>query len=62
MYRIEDEATHPVSSQDWVKQLYEELEKQRLSLSERYFDFLVLLYEEVLFSLSFYVKLYTFRS
>lgn len=62
MYRIEDEATHPVSSQDWVKQLYEELEKQRLSLSERYFDFLVLLYEEVLFSLSFYVKLYAFRS
>lgn len=62
MYRIEDEATHPVSSQDWVKQLYEELEKQRLSLPERYFDFLVLLYEEVLFSLSFYVKLYTFRS
>lgn len=33
--RIEDEATHPVSSQDWVKQLYEELEKQRLSLPER---------------------------
>lgn len=62
MYRIEDEATHPVSSQDWVKQLYEELEKQRLSLPERYFDFLVLLYEEVLFSLSFYVKLYAFRS
>lgn len=62
MYRIEDEATHPVSSQDWVKQLYEELEKQRLSLPERYFDFLVLLYEEVLFTLSFYVKLYAFRS
>lgn len=62
MYRIEDEATHPVSSQDWVKQLYEELEKQRLSLPERYFDFLVLLYEEMLFTLSFYVKLYAFRS
>lgn len=33
--RIEDEATHPATSQDWLKQLYEELEKQRLSLPER---------------------------
>ncbi|KAJ0241661.1 SEC14 cytosolic factor family protein / phosphoglyceride transfer family protein [Hirschfeldia incana] len=33
--RIEDEATRPATSQDWLKQLYEELEKQRLSLPER---------------------------
>uniref|UniRef100_A0A1J3H2U2 Sec14 cytosolic factor n=1 Tax=Noccaea caerulescens TaxID=107243 RepID=A0A1J3H2U2_NOCCA len=33
--RIEDEAPHHVISQDWLKQLYEELEKQRLNLPER---------------------------
>ncbi|ESQ37331.1 hypothetical protein EUTSA_v10002507mg [Eutrema salsugineum] len=33
--RIEDEAPNPVASQDWLKQLYEELEKQKLSLPER---------------------------
>ncbi|KAG2327994.1 hypothetical protein Bca4012_037034 [Brassica carinata] len=33
--RIEDEAAQPATSQDWLKQLYEELEKQRLSLPER---------------------------
>ncbi|AEE78160.1 putative protein [Arabidopsis thaliana] len=33
--RIEDEAPLPVISQDWLRKLYEELEKQRLSLPER---------------------------
>ncbi|XP_010514965.1 PREDICTED: uncharacterized protein LOC104790867 [Camelina sativa] len=33
--RIEDETPLPVTSQDWLRQLYEELEKQRLNLPER---------------------------
>ncbi|VVB11145.1 unnamed protein product [Arabis nemorensis] len=33
--RIEEDAPDPVTSQDWLKQLYQELEKQRLSLPER---------------------------
>ncbi|CAH8391472.1 unnamed protein product [Eruca vesicaria subsp. sativa] len=33
--RIEDEAPDSVTSQDWLTQLYKELEKQRLSLPER---------------------------
>ncbi|EOA23900.1 hypothetical protein CARUB_v10017114mg [Capsella rubella] len=33
--RVEEEAPLPVTSQEWLRQLYEELEKQRLSLPER---------------------------
>ncbi|CAN8254971.1 unnamed protein product [Cochlearia groenlandica] len=33
--RIEDEGPRPLPSQDWIKQLYEELENQRLSLPDR---------------------------
>ncbi|XP_010520282.1 PREDICTED: SEC14 cytosolic factor [Tarenaya hassleriana] len=33
--RIEDESLQPVISEDWLKRLYEELEKQQISLPER---------------------------